>query len=44
MDIHYACGWSTTSTVIESKYIDFTMQPSEEARLIFGYLLKSAPH
>jgi hypothetical protein len=43
-DFRNAGGWSTNSTVLESKYIDFTMQPSEEVLLFFGFLLKSAPH
>ncbi len=42
-DIRYAGGWSTNLTVLESKYIDFTMQPSEGARLFFGFLLKPYP-
>jgi hypothetical protein len=37
--IRYMGGWSTTSTVLESKYIDFAMRPSAAARLFFGYLL-----
>ena len=26
-DIRYAGGWSTSSTILESKYVDFTMRP-----------------
>ena len=37
--IRYLGGWSTTSTVLESKYIDFAMRPSAAAVLFFGYLL-----
>ena len=43
MDILYASWWSTNSTVLESKYIDFRMQPYKEARLLFGFLCKVAP-
>jgi hypothetical protein len=39
-DIRYQGGWATNSNVLEAKYIDFTMQPSEAARLFFGYLCK----
>jgi len=39
-DIRYAGGWSTNSTVLTSKYIDFTMQPSPEARMFFDFLIK----
>jgi len=39
-DIGYAGGWSTTSTVLESKCIDFTMRPTQSALLFFGYLKK----
>jgi hypothetical protein len=27
-DVHYARGWSTNSTVLKAKYIDFTLIPS----------------
>ena len=37
-DIRYAGGWSTNSTVLEAKYIDFTMQPSPAAWIFFGFL------
>jgi len=30
-DIRYVGGWSTNSTVLEAKYIDFTMRPSLDA-------------
>ena len=30
-DIRYAGGWSTNSTVLEEKYIIFTMRPSQAA-------------
>ncbi len=39
-DIRYAGGWSTNSTVLESKYIDFTMRPTQAALFFFGYLEK----
>ena len=42
-DIRYAGGWSTISTVLESKYVDFTMRPTKAALLFFGYLKKDAP-
>ena len=42
-DIRYAGGWSTNSTVLEAKYIDFAMLPTPAARLFFGYLCKGAP-
>ena len=41
-DIRYAGGWSTNSTVLEAKYIDFAMLPTPAARLFFGYLCKNA--
>jgi hypothetical protein len=37
-DIRYAGGWSTNSTVLEAKYIDFTMQPTPAAWIFFGFL------
>jgi hypothetical protein len=43
-DIRYAGGWSTNSTVLASKYIDFTMQPSPEARMFFEFLIKGPLH
>ncbi len=43
-DIRYASEWSTNSTVLEAKYIDFAMLPTPAARLFFGYLCKDAPH
>ena len=42
-DIHYAGGWSTNSTVLEAKYIDFTMRPSPTAWIFFGYLYRGTP-
>ena len=30
-DIQYAGGWFTNPTVLEAKYIDFTMRPSPDA-------------
>ncbi len=42
-DIRYAGGWSTSSTVLESKYIEFTMRPTQATLLIFGYLKKDTP-
>ena len=35
-DIRYAGGWSTNSTVLEAKYIDFTIRPSPTAWIFFG--------
>ena len=43
-DIRYAGGWSTNSTVMEAKYIDFAMLPTTAARLFFGYMCKGAPY
>jgi hypothetical protein len=42
-DIRYAGGWSMNSTVMESKYVDFTMRPTKAALLFFGYLRKDSP-
>ncbi len=42
-DIRYAGGWSTNSTVLEAKYIDFTMRPSLAAWIFFGYLYRGTP-
>ena len=42
-DIRYAGGWSNNSTVLEAKYIDFTMRPSRAAWIFFGYLYKGTP-
>ena len=33
--IRYAGGWSTNSTVLEEKYIGFTMKPSSAAWIFF---------
>ena len=38
--ILYAGGLSANSTVLEAKYIDFTMRPSPTAWIFFGYLYK----
>jgi hypothetical protein len=43
-DIRYVGGWSTSSTVLEAKYIDFAMLPTPANRIFFGYLCKGAPH
>jgi hypothetical protein len=43
-DIRYAGGWSTNSTVLEAKYIDFTMQPSPAAWIFFGFLHRGTLH
>ena len=43
IDIRYAGGWSTNSTVLESKYVDFTMRPTQAALVFFGYLKKDTP-
>ena len=42
-DIRYAGGWSTSSTVLESKYIDFSMAPSKAAYIFFGHLKRDTP-
>ena len=42
-DIHYAGGWSTSSTVLEAKYIDFTMRSSLAAWIFFDYLYIGTP-
>jgi hypothetical protein len=42
-DIHYAGGWSTNSTVLESKYMDFAMAPSKAAYMIFIQLKRDTP-
>ena len=36
-------GWSTKSTVMEAKYVDFTIKPTKAALLFFGYLKKDCP-
>ncbi len=43
-DIHYIGGWSTNSTVLTTKYIDFAMLPTPAAHLFFGYLCKGVPY
>ncbi len=35
-DIPYAGGWFTSSTVLESKYVNLTMRPTKVALLLFG--------
>ncbi len=35
-DIGYAGGWYTSSTLLESKYVNFTMMPTKAALLFFG--------
>ena len=42
-DIRYAGGWSTKSTDLESKFVDFTMRPTKAALLFFAYLKKNYP-
>ena len=42
-DIRYAEGWSTNSTVLEAKYIDFAMPPSRAAYIFFGHLKRDTP-
>jgi hypothetical protein len=42
-DIRYAGGWSTNSTVMEAKYIDFAMPPSKTAYIFFGHLKRDTP-
>jgi hypothetical protein len=42
-DIRYAGGWSTNSTVLEAKYIDFSMPPSKAAYIFFGHLKRDTP-
>ena len=41
--IRYAGGWSTNSTVLEAKYINFTMSPSLATWIFFGYLYRGTP-
>ncbi len=43
-DIRYVGGWSTYSTVLEAKYIDFATMPTPAAHLFFGYMCKGTPH
>jgi hypothetical protein len=42
-DIRYSGGWSTNSTVLEAKYIDFAMAPSKAAYIFFGHLKRDKP-
>jgi hypothetical protein len=41
--IRYMGGWSTHTTVLEEKYIDFSMQPTPAAWIFFGWLHKGEP-
>ena len=41
--IRYARGWSTKSTVLEFKYVDFTMRPTKAALMFLGYVKKNSP-
>ena len=43
-NIRYVGGWSTNSTVLEAKYIDFAMLSTPASRLFFGYMYKGTPH
>jgi hypothetical protein len=43
-NIRYQGGWASNSYVLEAKYVNFTMQPSADARLFFGYLYRGNPH
>ncbi len=43
-DIRYIGGWSTKSTDLTAKYIDFAMLPTSGAHLFFGYLCKGIPY
>ena len=42
-DIRYAGGWSTISTILEAKYIGFTMRPSLAVWNFFGDLYRGTP-
>ncbi len=42
-DIRYSGGWSTNSTVLEAKYIDFAMAPSNAAYIFFGHIARDKP-
>jgi len=42
-DIRYAGGWSTNSSVLEAKYIDFAMAPTPAAWIFFGWLYRAGP-
>jgi hypothetical protein len=42
-DFCYAGGWWTSSTVLEAKYIDFAMAPSEAAYVFFGHMKRDTP-
>ena len=41
-DIRYARGWSTNSTAMESKDVDFTTRPAKVTLMFFGHLKKDA--
>jgi hypothetical protein len=40
MDIRHVSGWSTISSVLDAKYVNFMMQSSPKARMFFGSLIK----
>jgi hypothetical protein len=42
-DIRYAGGWSTNSSVLEAKYVDFAMAPTPAAWIFFGWLFRAGP-
>jgi hypothetical protein len=42
-DIRYAGGWSTNSSVLEAKYVDFAMVPTPAAWIFFGWLFTASP-
>ena len=42
-DIRYAGGLYKNSTVLESKYVDFTIRPTKAVLLLFGYMKKDSP-
>ena len=41
--IRYTGEWSTHTTVLEKKYIDFSMQPTPAAWIFFGWRHKGGP-
>ncbi len=42
-DIRCAGDWSTNSTALEAKYIDFAMPPSKAAYTFFGHVKRDTP-
>ncbi len=42
-DIRYSGGWSTSSNVLKSKYINFAMAPSKAAYIFFRHLKRDTP-